>query len=114
VAQILIPLVCETLRWLPPEGMKGRIDAFDPRKGGTYRMALTYDQPDHSAPGMTSEHSDIVRGRSLELVADELIVQLVEFESEDPTFAGAMKMTWTVPGGTEVATFCENLPKGIR
>jgi len=71
------------VRWLPPKGMRGRIEAFNPREGGTYRMMLTYDQPDHSAPGKTSEHSDIVRGRFLELVADARIVQLVEFESED-------------------------------
>jgi uncharacterized protein YndB with AHSA1/START domain len=103
--------------WLPPDGMQGRIDSFEPREGGTYRMALTYEQPDHSAPGKTSEHSDIVGGRFLELVADERIVQLVEFESADPAFAGTMKMTWTltaVPGGTEVAILCENVPEGIR
>ncbi|MDB6103564.1 MAG: Aha1 domain family protein [Gammaproteobacteria bacterium] len=44
-------------------------------------------------------------------------MQLVEFESDDPAFGGAMKMTWTltaVPGGTEVAILCENVPEGIR
>jgi uncharacterized protein YndB with AHSA1/START domain len=103
--------------WLPPTGMKGRIDAFDPREGGNYRMALIYEQPDHSAPGKTSEHADIVRGRFLELIADQRIVQQVEFESDDPAFAGTMKMTWTltaVPGGTEVAIICEDVPAGIR
>jgi uncharacterized protein YndB with AHSA1/START domain len=103
--------------WLPPEGMQGRIDTFDPREGGIYRMALTYEQRGHSVPGKTSEHSDVVGGRFLELVADERIVQLAEFESEDPAFAGAMKMTWTltaVPGGTEVVILCENVPEGIR
>jgi len=103
--------------WLPPTGMKGRIDAFDPREGGNYRMALTYEQPDHSAPGKASEHADIVRGRFLELIADQRIVQQVEFESDDPAFAGTMKMTWTltaVPGGTEVAIICEDVPAGIR
>ena len=43
-------------------------------------------------PAKTSQHSDVVRGRFLKLVADERIVQLVEFESEDPAFAGAMRM----------------------
>jgi uncharacterized protein YndB with AHSA1/START domain len=103
--------------WLPPEGMQGRIDSFDPREGGIYRMALTYEQPDHPVAGKTSQHSDVVRGRFLKLVAGERIVQLVEFESDDPAFAGAMKMTWTltaVPGGTEVAILCENVPEGIR
>jgi hypothetical protein len=51
------------------------------------------------------------------LVPDERIVQLVEFVSEEPAFAGAMTMTWslaTVRGGTEVTILCENVPEGIR
>ncbi len=103
--------------WLPPEGMKGQIHTFDPREGGIYRMALTYGESGHSTPGKTSEHSDVVEGRFLELIPNERIVQLVEFESEDPAFAGAMTMTWTVaavPGGAEVTLLCENVPEGIR
>lgn len=103
--------------WLPPKGMRGRVDTYDPREGGAYRLVLTYEHPDHSAPGKTAEHSDVVRGRFLELVPNARIVQLVEFESEDPAFAGEMKMTWTltaVPGGTNVAIRCENVPRGIR
>jgi uncharacterized protein YndB with AHSA1/START domain len=103
--------------WLLPEGMKGQLDVFEPRKGGTYRMALTYEGSDHSTPGKTSEHSDVVRGQFLELVPDERIVQQVEFESDDPAFAGAMTMTWTlaaIPGGTKVTVLCENVPEGIQ
>jgi uncharacterized protein YndB with AHSA1/START domain len=97
--------------------MTARIDAFEPREGGAYRMALTDDRPDHAAPGKTSDHADVVRGRFLELVPDERIVQLVAFESEDPAFAGEMTMTWTLtaaPGGTNVAIRCERVPEGIR
>jgi riboflavin biosynthesis pyrimidine reductase len=47
-------------------------------------MVLTYEQQEHPAPGKTSEHEDIVRGRFLELIPNERIVQAVEFESEDP------------------------------
>lgn len=103
--------------WLPPKGMRCHIHEFDPREGGTYRMALIYEQTDHSTPGKTSEHADLVQGKFVELVPDERIVQRVEFESEDPAFAGAMTMTWklaAVPGGTEVTIFCENVPEGIR
>lgn len=103
--------------WLPPDTMKGHIYEFDAREGGAYRMSLTYLESDHSAPGKTSEHTDVVRGRFLELIPDERIVQLVEFESKDPAFAGTMSITWTladVPGGTEVTILCENVPKGIR
>jgi uncharacterized protein YndB with AHSA1/START domain len=103
--------------WLPPKGMSGRIDAFDAREGGTYRMTLTYENADHPPLGKTSESSDTVEGRFLELVPDDRIVQAVEFESDDPASAGTMTMTWSlaaVPGGTEVTIICVNVPDGIR
>jgi uncharacterized protein YndB with AHSA1/START domain len=81
--------------WVPPKGMKARIDAYDRRAGGRYRLVLTYDEPGQSARGKTSEDSDVINGRFLELVPDERIVQLVEFDSEDPAFTGEMKLTWT-------------------
>jgi uncharacterized protein YndB with AHSA1/START domain len=80
-------------------------------------MSLTYLDPDHSTSGKTSTHADVVQGRFVELVPDERIVQLVEFESEDPALEGAMSITWTlaaVPGGTEVTIVCSNVPEGIR
>ena len=101
--------------WLPPEGMKGRVYEFNAREG--YRMSLTYVESDHSPRGKTSEHTDMVRARFLEWIPDERIVQLIEFESNDPAFAGPMTITRTladVPGGTEVTILCENAPKGIR
>ena len=103
--------------WLAPEGMTARIYAFDPRAGGAYRLALTYDGSDHSAPGKTSDHSDVVEGQFLELVPNERMVQRVEFQSGDPAFAGAMTITWTLAAaakGTEVTILCENVPEGIR
>ena len=103
--------------WLPPEGMKGRLYEFDAREGGAYRMSLTYVKSDHLPRGKTSDRTDMVRGQFLELIPDERIVQLIEFESKDPAFAGPMTIKWTladVPGGTEVTILCENAPEGIR
>jgi uncharacterized protein YndB with AHSA1/START domain len=103
--------------WLPPKSMKGRVHVFDFRAGGRYRMELTYLTPDHATKGKTSEHSDVVEGRFLEIVPDERIVQSVTFDSGDPAFAGEMNMTWKltpVPGGTEVTIICEEVPDGIR
>lgn len=80
-------------------------------------MSLTYDGPHHSAPGKTSEHSDVVEGRFLTLIPDERIVWHVKFESEDPAFAEPMTMTWTfvdVPGGAEVTVLCEKVPDAVR
>lgn len=106
--------------WLPPDGMSGRVHRFDPREGGEFRMSLTYhdvaDSPD-GAGGKTSEDTDTHRGRFVTLVPNEEIVEVVEFESDDPRFAGEMRVTVTLAdadGGTEVAYLCENIPTGIR
>ncbi len=80
-------------------------------------MVLTYETSQHPGPGKTSEDTDVVQGRFLELVPDERIVQSVEFVSEDSSFAGTMTMTWSlapVGGGTEVTIRCENVPVGIQ
>jgi Activator of Hsp90 ATPase homolog 1-like protein len=53
----------------------------------------------------------------VELVPSAKIVEVVEFESQDPAFRGEMRLTVTladVDEGTEVAMFFENIPEGIR
>ena len=61
--------------------------------GGSYRMALIYDVHDHATPGKTSEHTDVVQMRFIDLVQDQRIVQKVEFESDDAAFAGTRAST---------------------
>jgi uncharacterized protein YndB with AHSA1/START domain len=101
--------------WRPPEGMTGRFDAFEPRPGGRFRMVLTYADA-AAALGKTSAAEDVVGGRFAELVPNERIVELVRFESDDPAFAGEMRITTTlrpVSGGTEVTIRCDDVPSGI-
>ena len=103
------------VRWLPPEGMTGEMLAFDPRAGGGYRMALTYEGEDHAA-GKSDADRDLVEVRFLKLVPGRLILQAADFESDDPDFAGTMTMSWRfepTEGGTRVSIECENVPQGI-
>lgn len=103
--------------WRPPMGMKAHIYAFDPREGGTYRMAFAYTDVDHPVAGKTSEHADVVEGRFVELVANRRIVEVVEFESDDPAFVGPMTIITTITAvadGTEVSIVCKDVPDGIR
>ena len=105
----------ELVAWLPPRGMKGEIHSFDPRPGGRYSMTLSYDDTT-AQHGKSTDHSDVVQGQFLELIPDQSIVQLFEFESADPAFAGHMKMTWSlqpVAAGTQVSISCEDVPSGI-
>ena len=104
------------VQWLPPEGMTARVLEFDPRPGGAYRMVLTYDDPDTVA-GKTTEDSDAVAGRFVELVPGKRIVQLAEFEAEEAEFSGTMRITWSftpaAEGGSWATVRCEDVPQGI-
>ncbi|HEX9683929.1 MAG TPA: SRPBCC domain-containing protein [Acidimicrobiales bacterium] len=101
--------------WLPPDGMSGRFERFDPRPGGSYRLVLTYADPSASR-GKATADSDVVEGRFVDVVPGVRVVQAVEFVSDDPAFADTMTMTWevtTVDGGTRVDIMANDVPKGI-
>ncbi|WP_439600258.1 SRPBCC family protein [Devosia sp.] len=101
------------LAWLPPEGMTGELLAFEPRPGGAFRMALHYGTPGH---GKTTADTDVVESEFAELVPGQRVVQLVRFRSDDPAFAGTMRMVWDLEpaeGGTRVIFLGEDVPPGI-
>lgn len=101
--------------WLPPAGMTGRFERFDPMPGGSYRMILTYVHP-AGAGAKSSDDSDIVEARFVDIVRNDRVVQAVDFVSNDPAYAGTMKMTWTVhatDGGTLVEFTADDVPDGI-
>ena len=101
--------------WLPPQGMTGRFERFDPRPGGSYRLVLTYADAG-GAHGKATAESDIVEARFVDLVPDARVVQEVDFVADDPAFAGTMTMTWevtSVEGGTRVDITANDVPDGI-
>lgn len=101
--------------WLPPTGMSGRFEHFDLREGGSYRLVLTYDDPSGSA-GKTTADADVVTARIARLVTGGRVVQLADFASDDPAFAGTMAMDWAIraaDGGTEVTFEARDVPEGI-
>jgi uncharacterized protein YndB with AHSA1/START domain len=101
--------------WLPPSGMSGRFEHFDARPGGSYRLILTYADATGSR-GKATENSDIVDARFVEIVPNARVVQAVDFDSDDPAFAGTMTMIWEVVpagNGTRVEIRAENVPSGI-
>ena len=116
---LLDPVALAT--WRPPEGMTGRIDAFEAREGGTFRMVLIYNDTsdasaDHAPLGKTSAHEDVVEGRFQSLVPDQSVVEVVTFRSDDPAYAGEMTITTTLnetAEGTRVTIRCDNVPAGI-
>jgi uncharacterized protein YndB with AHSA1/START domain len=101
-------------RWMVPTGMTSHVHAFDGCEGGTFRISLTYDAP--TAVGKTSGHTDTFHGRFVQLVPNERVVEVVEFETAELELRGEMTITMTLAdadGGTEVLAVHEALPPGL-
>lgn len=101
--------------WKVPEGMTAEVHAFEPREGGAIRVSLTYR--DTTEAGKTTSHTDTYRGRFVRLVPDEAVVEVDEFETDDPALQGEMVSTITLAdapnGGTDVVGVHEGLPSGV-
>jgi uncharacterized protein YndB with AHSA1/START domain len=101
-------------QWKVPTEMTGRVHSFEAREGGTFRISLTYDQPDRV--GKTTDHTDTYRGRFVRLVLNETVVEIDEFETDDPDLHGEMTITYTLTdadGGTDLIATHEGLPPGV-
>jgi uncharacterized protein YndB with AHSA1/START domain len=91
------------------------MERYDLRVGRGYRMVLTFADPSGGA-GKSTADSDVVEATFVELVEGERVVEAIEFESDDPAFAGTMRMTWQLtplPAGTEVSIVASGVPPGI-
>lgn len=100
--------------WLPPAGARGVVHEFEPRVGGLFRMTLVFDAP--GSQGKSTENTDAIEGEFLALIPNEQVRQRFTFRSGDPSFAGAMTMTWTLtshPNGMEVVVTAEDVPPSI-
>ena len=101
-------------RWRVPDGMAAVVHEFDAREGGRFRVSLTYGDP--AAAGKSGGHTDTYHGHFVRLVPAEEVVEVVEFETDDPTLRGEMTMTTSlrpVPGGTEVTVEHQGLPDAV-
>jgi uncharacterized protein YndB with AHSA1/START domain len=105
------------VQWMPPSGMTAKIENFNPKSGGGYLMTLTYDEIPTKTVGKTTEMTDTIETKFVELVPDKKVVGSGVFESEDSQYADEMFMTWyfeEIEEGTKVTLVVENVPPGIE
>jgi uncharacterized protein YndB with AHSA1/START domain len=100
--------------WMVPTGMTSHVHNFDPREDGLFRISLTYEEP--TASGKSSAHTDTYHGRFVRLIPDQLVVEVMEFETDDPSMRGEMTVTFTLADaddGTHLCATHDNVPAGI-
>jgi uncharacterized protein YndB with AHSA1/START domain len=101
-------------KWRVPSGMTSHVHEFDAREGGSFRVSLTYDAP--AGTGKSGPRTDTYRRRFLKLVANEQVIEVMEFEAADPELRGPMTMTTTLTdagGGTDVLVVHEGIPDAV-
>jgi uncharacterized protein YndB with AHSA1/START domain len=91
-------------KWKVPTGMTSHVHTFEAREGGTFRISLTYDA--QTGTGKTSAHTDTYHGHFVQLVPNERVVEVDEFETSDPAMRGEMTIAITLrdadDGGTDL------------
>jgi uncharacterized protein YndB with AHSA1/START domain len=105
---------CAVETWMVPTGMTSQVHEFDARAGGSFRISLTYDEP--TGAGKTTLHTDTYHGHFVELLPNQKVVEVLEFETTDPAMQGEMTVTFTLTdagGCTDILAVHDNLPPGI-
>lgn len=101
-------------KWKVPEGMSCHVHSFDAQEGGAFRISLTYGSPDET--GKTTAHTDTYHGRFVKLVPNEQVIEVDEFETDNPALRGEMTITITLAdadGGTDLLAVHDGLPPGL-
>jgi uncharacterized protein YndB with AHSA1/START domain len=100
--------------WRAPRGMSCHVHEFDARVGGAFRVSLTYETS--AGVGKTAGRTDTYHGHFARLVPNELVVEVLEFETDDARLAGEMTVTTALSdakGATAVTVTFEGLPPGV-
>jgi uncharacterized protein YndB with AHSA1/START domain len=102
------------VRWLPPSGMSGRVDHFDLRPGGAFRLVLAYDDP--AIAGKSGGGEDVIAGEFRTIDPPRHLAFVSRFASDDPLMQGTMRMDWHFDAegaGTRLRIVATDVPPGI-
>lgn len=94
--------------------MTCKVHSFDAREGGLFRVSLTYTVT--TTTGKTTANTDTYHGGFVKLAPDELIVEVIEFETTEPSLQGELTITTSFVDagqGTDLVVEFEGLPTGV-
>ena len=100
--------------WRVPPGMTIEIHHLEPVEGGRFRVSLTYRGG--TGRGKTSASTDTYHGRYRRIVPDEEVVEVLEFESDNPGLQGEMVIGYRLADGgvgTELTVVHDPLPPAL-
>lgn len=100
--------------WRFPDGMSIEVHDYDLREGGRFRISLTYQDP--TAQGKSHGHTDTYHGHFAVLEPEREVVQVMEFETDDPAMQGEMTVRFTLGAdgdGTVLHATHEKVPPGV-
>jgi uncharacterized protein YndB with AHSA1/START domain len=94
--------------------MSSQVHEFDGREGGRFHISLSYAAPDRA--GKSTAHTDTYHGHFVQVIPNEQVVEVFEFETTDPALRGTMTMTTSladVDGGTDLLVVHEGIPDSV-
>jgi len=101
-------------QWRGPAGMTSHVHEFEAREGGSFRISLSYQDPGRT--GKSAAHTDTYHGHFARLVPDQQVVEVLEFETDDPALRGTMTVTTTLTdaaGGTDILVVYDGIPDAV-
>lgn len=101
-------------QWMVPDEMSSVVHEFDARVGGRFRISLTYNNKEQR--GKSTGHTDTYHGIFSELVPDQTVVQVMQFETSDHAMQGLMTARFqldAIPNGTRLTADHLDLPPGL-
>jgi uncharacterized protein YndB with AHSA1/START domain len=101
-------------QWRVPADMTSQVREFDPREGGAFRVSLTYDAPGRA--GKSRSRTDTYHGHFARLIPDQQVIEVFEFEAEDPALRREMTLTTTLTdagSGTDILVVHDGIPVGV-
>lgn len=104
--------------WLPPTGMTGHVDRYEPWEGGAFQITLAYSDEQYGEAGKTSGNKDVTKGFFRQMIPNQQIVWESGFDSDDATLREPMLMSWKLDaladGMTKITIVAENVPAAIN